>query len=96
MKNIFVQSLYKDLIDNNGFDFLSPRQPTTDPRKNIDLIDFGITKNINRSALPAEVSYDLCSDHSAIIVTYCEQTPISKALTNKKYKHYWLKYKNIL
>ena len=36
-----------------------------DPNKNPDLIDFGITKNIDRGALSAEVSYDLCSDQSA-------------------------------
>ena len=85
--------------NNNGFDFLSPRQLTywpTDPRKNPDLIDFGITKNIDRGALSAEISYDLCSDHSAIIVTYSGQTPISKALTNRIYKHDWLKYKKYI
>ena len=74
--------------NNNGFDFLSPRQLTywpTDPRKNPDLIDFGITKNIDRGALSADISYDLCSDHLAIIVAYSWQTPISKALTNKMY-----------
>ena len=59
------------LVDNNnGFELLSPRQPTywpTDPRKNTDLI--GITKNIDRGAFSAEILYDLCYDHS-IIVTY--------------------------
>ena len=58
----------------------------TDARKNPDLIDFGISKNIDRVALSAKVSYDLCSDRSAIIVTYSGQAPISKALTNKIYK----------
>ena len=85
--------------NNNGFDFLYPRQPTywlTDPGKNLDLIDFGITKNIDRGALSAEISYDLCSDHSAIIVTYSGQTPISKALTNQLYKQDWLKYKKYI
>ena len=85
-------------MDNyNGFDFLSPRQPTywpTDPRKNPDLIDFGITKNIDRGALSEEISYDLCSDHSAIIVTYSGQTPTSK--TNNLYKQDWLKYKKYI
>ena len=63
--------------NNNGFYFLSPRQPTywpTDPRKNPDLIDFGITKNIDRDALSAEIAYDLHSDHSDIIATYIGQT----------------------
>ena len=82
--------------NNNGFDFLSPRPPTywpTDPRKNPDLIDFGITKNIDRGA---EILYDLYSDYSAIIVNYSGKTPISKALTNKIYKQDWLKYKKYI
>ena len=58
----------------------------TDPRKKPDLIDFGITKNIDKGALSAEISYDLCSDHSPIIVTYSGQTATNKALTNKIYK----------
>ena len=82
--------------NNNWFDLLSPRQPTywpTDSGKNPDLIDFGVTKNINKEALSSEISYDLSSDHSAIIITYSGQTPISKALTNKIYKEDLLKYK---
>ena len=69
------------MANNTGFDFLSPRQPMywpTEPRRNPDLIDFGITKNIDRDALSAEISYDFHSDHSAIIVTYSGQTPIRK------------------
>ena len=65
--------------DNNYFDFLSPRQPIfwpTASRKEF-LID------LDRGALSDELSYDLCSDHSAIIVTYGWQKPTSKALTNK-------------
>ena len=76
---------------------MSARQPTywpTDPRKSPDLIDFGITKNIDRDALSAEISYDLCSDHSAIIVTYSGQTAISK--TNNLYPQDWLKYKKYI
>ena len=41
-----------------------------------------------------EISYDLHSDHSAIIVTYSGQTPISK--TKKRYKQDWLKYKKYI
>ena len=76
--------------------YLSPRKPTYWPtvtRNNSDLIAFSIIKKIGRGALSADISYDLYSDHSAIIVTYSEQTPIRKALTNKID---WLKYKKYI
>ena len=41
-----------------------------------------------------EISYDLHSDHSAIIVTYSGQTPIRK--TKNRYKQDWLKYKKYI
>ena len=83
--------------NNNWFDLLSPRQPTywpTDSGKNPDLIDFGVTKNINKEALSSEISYDLSSDHSAIIITYNGQTAISK--TKMIYNQDWLKYKKYI
>ena len=82
LQNPKGKQLYKALTDNrNGLEFLSPRQLTywpTGPRKTPHLINFAITKNIDRSTLSAEVSYDLCSDHSAITVT-----PLNKTLTNQ-------------
>ena len=47
------RQLYKALVDHsNCLDHVSPAQPTywpTDPRKIPDLIDFAISKNINRN-----------------------------------------------
>ena len=97
LENLKENQLYKVSIDRLRFFVF--RQPTywpTNPRKNPDLIDFGITKNIHRDALSAKVSYDLCSDHAATIATYCGQTPIIKPLTNKIYQQYWLKYKTYI
>ena len=59
--------LYKVLMDNIAIRLLVSSTATyfqTDHRKNLDLRDFGI----------AEIAYD----HSAIIVTFSGQTPISK------------------
>ena len=95
------RQLYKALVDrNNGLDIVSPGQPTywpADPKKIPDLIDFAITKNINRNSISTEMSYDLSSDHSPIIVSYYGRTNISKFHTETYYfKTNWLKYKKYI
>ena len=91
---------YNALVDRkNGLDFLSPRQPTywpTDPKKIPDLIDFGITKNISRQTLSVYVSHDLCSDHSAVIVTYHGPAHISKSPTISFHRPDWMKYRKYI
>ena len=98
LQNPKGKQLYLTLVDQkNGLDFLSPRQPTywpTDPKKIPDLIDLAITKNINRNSVSIQVSNDLSSDHSPIIVLYSGHVPIVKQ--NVKYKTNWLKYKKYI
>ena len=93
------RQLYKALVDRkNCLDFISPSQPTywpTDPRKIPDLIDFAISKNINRNSVEIEISYDLSSDHSPILLTYYGRTNILKN-PNTFYKTSWLKYKKYI
>ena len=94
------RQLYKVLVDRkNGIDFVSPGHPTywpADPRKIPDLIDFAISKNINRNSITTEISYDLSSDHSPIIVTYYGRTNLRNYTTNTFYRTNWLKYKKYI
>ena len=98
LQNPKGKQLFLALVDHkNNLDFISPRQPTywpTDPKKVPDLIDFAITKNINRYSVSVQLSQDLSSDHSPIIVMYSGQEPIQSH--NLKYKTNWLKYKKYI
>ena len=92
--------LYKALVDSkNCLDVISPGQPTywpTDPRKIPDLIDFAISRNVDRNSISTEISFDLSSDHSPVIVTYYGKN-IPKSPENIPfYKTNWLKYKKFI
>lgn len=95
------RQLYNTIIDRkNGLDFISPRHPTywpTDPRKIPDLLDFGICKNINRNSIHAEISYDLSSDHSPVIVRYYGITNVTRSpMCSSTFRTDWLKYKKYI
>ena len=63
-------------ISKMGLDVISSGEPTywpTDVRKNPDVIDFGVMKNISRDLISVETSLDLFSDHSPTIVTICNR-----------------------
>ncbi len=94
------RQLYNILVDRkNGLDFVSPRHPTywpTDPRKIPDLIDFAISKGIVRESVTTEVSYDLSSDHSPVIITYYGATNMTKSPTDTIYRTDWLGYKKYI
>lgn len=81
--------LFKTLKENNG-DFLSTGKPTywpSDPRKIPDLIDFFIYKNISANYMKIDEHLDLCSDHTAIVLTISENIitkPNNPVLVNNK------------
>lgn len=61
-------------IQTNNLSVLSGGSPTywpTDPRKVPDLLDFFICKGVSTQNFSIENSYDLSSDHSPVILTYC-------------------------
>lgn len=60
------------IAHQNGFGVISQNQPTyvaADQRKTPDIIDFAITKGIDEHFVTARLSYNLFSDHYAIL--YC-------------------------
>lgn len=72
-----------------GCNFHSTGKPTywpTDPNKTPDLLDFFISRKISPNFIDTEESFDLSSDHSAVIITLSERI-IKKenrlTLTNK-------------
>ena len=95
------KQLYNLLINNpNTLDFSSPGQPTywpSDHSKIPDLIDFAITKGINRNLITAENKLDLSSDHSPILFCILEK-PLSteSPLHLTTHKTNWLKYKKYI
>lgn len=61
-------------ISKNHVAALSGGRPTywpTDPNKTPDLIDFFLHKGLNKRLFGVENSYDLTSDHSPVILSYC-------------------------
>lgn len=88
------------VIWDSGYDISSCGQPTywpTDRRKVPDLIDFAITKNINRNKISSSAVQDLSSDHSPVIVEYLSVVKFDKVtvnLTNKQTN--WIKYKKYI
>lgn len=89
-----------DTILQKGYDIASCGNPTywpTDRRKIPDLIDFAVTRNINRNKIFAAPLLDLSSDHSPVILEYWAekdeiQGPVH--LTNKLTN--WTKFKMYL
>lgn len=63
-------------MKRNNLNYLSTGQPTywqTDRRKKPDIIDFCITKGLDKRKFLVESSLDLTSDHTPIIVTLYAQ-----------------------
>lgn len=94
------RQLYCALVDRrNGLDVISSGKPTywpSDPRKIPDLIDFGVTRNIERNNLSTETSFDLSSDHSPVILTYSVIITNSTPCGQTSFKTNWLKYKKYI
>lgn len=74
----------------NNLNFISTGEPTywpTDPLKIPDLLDFCVTKGIDKRRCTAASSLDLSSDHSPIIITIHKnvlKTPMDPKLTSNK------------
>lgn len=85
------------VLSDSGLDFSSCGQPTywpSDQRKMPDLIDFAITKGIDRNKISSTSLFDLCSDHSPVIIKYSVRHPVrppNRFLTNNRTN--WLKFK---
>lgn len=61
------------LAEQKGYSFLSTGSPTywpTDPKKIPDLLDLFVTNGISSTNMDVKSSFDLSSDHSAIIATF--------------------------
>lgn len=83
------RTLFKIIKENKG-EFVSTGKPTywpTDPNKTPDLIDFFIYKNISANYMMIDENLELCSDHSAIVLTISENIIFktnNPVLVNKK------------
>jgi hypothetical protein len=77
---------------------VSTGEPTywpSDTRKVPDLIDFGVVKRIPTISLHAESSFDLCSDHSPVIITLnLRIIPKTSAPTLSTKHTNWEKFRN--
>lgn len=85
--NLFV------LID--FIDFGTPAQLSyrpDAPRRISHLIDFAISKNVNRYLVTAEITFDLSSDYSPVIATYYGRISLARTSTKVFYKTNLLKY----
>ena len=85
------RELFSTIIKNN-LNFISTGQPTywpTDPKKIPDLIDFCITKGINTKNCVTEMSLNLTSDHTPVLVT------LNTSFTTVKKKWYSVEKKQI-
>lgn len=93
------RNLFK-IIMNNGYDIASCGQPTywpTDRRKIPDLIDFAVTKNINRSKIRTSTVYDLSSDHSPVVLEYVSEVVLDDSVNNSKKKAVnWINYRKYI
>lgn len=84
-------------VTENGYDVASCGCPTywpTDRRKIPDLIDFAVTKNINRNKISTSSLLDLSSDHSPVLLEYWSEKEEQKEpvhLTNRLTN--WSKFK---
>jgi len=93
------RKLYNVIINNN-LDVASPGQPTywpSDHNKTPDLIDFAITKGINRELLSANVLNELSSDHSPVLFEVYEVPQAilpPRNLTSQNTN--WLKFKKYI
>lgn len=93
------RTLHK-VITDCGYDISSCGEPTywpADPKRLPDLIDFAVTKNINRTRITSRLSLDLSSDHAPVLLDYHIEQEVSNAshyLTSSSTN--WLKYKHYI
>ena len=92
------RQLYNTIISKrNNLDCISPGQPTywpTDRKKIPDLIDFAVSRKIDRQLVSAVTVAELSSDHSPVLIKIYERPKIvaqESRLTNRETN--WLKYK---
>lgn len=89
-----------NVMKDNGFDFASCGSPTywpTDPKKIPDLLDFAVTRAINRNRLIVKPLLDLSSDHTPVVLEYFSDKIVAacpRHITNDTTN--WLDYKSFL
>lgn len=85
------RELFKSISKNN-VTVLSGGSPTywpTDPQKIPDLIDFFMSRGLNRQMFSIDNSYDLSSDHSPVILTCCravDKRTVPKIVNYNKFR----------
>ena len=71
------RQLYYTIINRpNNLDIISPGKPTnwpSDQNKIRDLIDFAVSKNIDRSLITVDTCTNLSSDYSPVLIKLCKQ-----------------------
>lgn len=88
------------VIGDCGYDISSCGEPThwpEDPNRLPDLIDFAVTRNINRSRITSRLSLDLSSDHSPVLLEYHIDKEVSQLSYNlTSLSTNWLNYKSYI